>query len=176
MASSPSRALRSSPPRSSACLPICRPALQGLRPRASGATSPRGNACTAFVRRSISRLVLSCTLSVRRRFQCDAGKSRQARASGSASSQIPAAFGQHSSSISAARWQRTRTCPASFALKTGFMIPAALFLRLLEPAAPMQLLMRWTAHLCHAAPRKTRYPRRIYPAHASSRRNRILWP
>jgi len=35
------------------------------------------------------------------------------------------------------------------------MILATRLFRLLDPAAPMQLLMRWTAHLCHAAPRKT---------------------
>ena len=51
------------------------------------------NACTTLDLRLISRLVRSWTLLVRRRFQCDGGKSRYARASGSASSRIAAPSG-----------------------------------------------------------------------------------
>lgn len=56
--------------------------------------------CSTRERRLISLLSRSRTLLVRRRFQCDGGKSRQASASGSASSSAFARLGQQPSSIS----------------------------------------------------------------------------
>lgn len=55
------------------------------------------NTCTTFYLRFISRLILSCTLLVRWRFQWVGGKSSYARASGSASSRIAATLGQRGS-------------------------------------------------------------------------------
>ena len=47
------------------------------------------------------------------------------------------------------------TVPASLALKAGATILATLLARLPRPASRAQLLIRWTTHLCHAAPWKT---------------------
>nr|WP_233547442.1 hypothetical protein [Collinsella sp. AM24-1] len=62
-----------------------------------------GNACTTLDLHFISRFVCSWTLVMRKRFLCDSGKSWYARASGSASSRIATALGQHPFSMSHAR-------------------------------------------------------------------------
>lgn len=55
---------------------------------------------------------------VRRRFQCDGGKSRCASASGSASSSALAALRQHPTSISHAAWYMATAVAAYLARKT----------------------------------------------------------
>lgn len=72
-----------------------------------------GSACTTLDLRFISRFVRSWTLLVRRRFQCDGGKSRYARASSSASSRIASVLGRHPSSMSQATWYMAATVAAS---------------------------------------------------------------
>ena len=126
-----------------------------------------GNACTTLDLRFISRFVRSWTLLVRRRFQCDGGKSRYARASGSASSRIAAALGQHPSSMSHAAWCMAVTVAASRPRNTCETILPTRRLSCQEPASRMQSRMRWTAQRCHAAPWKTSAAAATRPACAS---------
>ena len=94
--------------------------------------------------RFISPFVLSCTLLVCSRFQWVGGKSRLARALGSASSITAAALGLHSSSMSHAAWYMAATVTASRQRNTCETILPTRRLSCQEPASRMQSRMRWT--------------------------------
>ena len=67
------------------------------------------------------------------------------------------------------------TVPASLALKTGATLLATLLARLPRPASRAQLLIRWTPHLCHAAPWKTSEMARLRPVWASEVTSSTPW-